>query len=527
MQLERLDLLRRITHAIAERQDLDSIFQVVVRSVEEHLPADFAAMCDYRKTGHADRSTVRRVGARSEQLALELAMTERARIEIDQNGLARCVAGELVYEPDISAVNFPFPQRLARGGLQLDGGRAADGGARRRVRRAGRRAARGQRLQQRRVRIPAPALRSRLAGRQPGAAARIAAAGLRRSAPHAERGDRAGAAARARPDGERHRARHQQRHLAGGAVRRCDARRTRPASANARASSSRSSSARSTTWRNRGAHGRVLSAAAGAARAGAGAGRTRVLREVLELTRARWSDMAQQRGVVIETAIEAHAGESMVMAHRERAARGAGESRAQCHRRHARRRQAHAAHRPRSSGKGIPRRVFIEVGDTGVGMDEETRRRCLEPFFTTKGERGSGLGLAMVYGIAQRHGVDIDIKSAPGEGTTFRLTFPRPRARRAPSRRSVRVQNPGHTSILLIDDDPVLLTSLREVLAQRRAPGADRATAARPASRPSSMRRRRASPFRWSSPTSACRTSTAGRSRRRSRPPRRRPPSSC
>ena len=55
-----------------------------------------------------------RVGARSGPLALELAMTEQSRIEIDQNGLSRCVAGKLVYEPDIAKVRFPFPQRLAR-----------------------------------------------------------------------------------------------------------------------------------------------------------------------------------------------------------------------------------------------------------------------------------------------------------------------------------------------------------------------------------------------------------------------------
>ena len=55
--------------------------------------------------------------------------------------------------------------------------------------------------------------------------------------------------------------------------------------------------------------------------------------------------------------------------------------------------------------------VQVEVIDTGIGMDEETRRRCLEPFFTTKGERGTGLGLAMVYGAMQRHSADIEIES--------------------------------------------------------------------------------------------------------------------
>ncbi len=62
--------------------------------------------------------------------------------------------------------------------------------------------------------------------------------------------------------------------------------------------------------------------------------------------------------------------------------------------------------------------VQLEVIDAGIGMDEETRRRCLEPFFTTKGTRGTGLGLAMVYGVAQRHGAGLEIESAPGQGTT-------------------------------------------------------------------------------------------------------------
>jgi signal transduction histidine kinase len=68
--------------------------------------------------------------------------------------------------------------------------------------------------------------------------------------------------------------------------------------------------------------------------------------------------------------------------------------------------------------------VRLELIDCGIGMDEETRRRCLEPFFTTKGERGTGLGLAMVYGMAQRHNVSLEIDSKCGAGTTMRLLFP-------------------------------------------------------------------------------------------------------
>ena len=79
--------------------------------------------------------------------------------------------------------------------------------------------------------------------------------------------------------------------------------------------------------------------------------------------------------------------------------------------------------RPRPDGV-TETRVAIEVVDTGVGMDEETQRRCLEPFFTTKGERGTGLGLAMVYGVAQRHGAEMDIRSTPGQGTIACLSFP-------------------------------------------------------------------------------------------------------
>jgi CheY-like chemotaxis protein/anti-sigma regulatory factor (Ser/Thr protein kinase) len=111
------------------------------------------------------------------------------------------------------------------------------------------------------------------------------------------------------------------------------------------------------------------------------------------------------------------------------------------------------------------RTVQIEVADSGIGMDEETRRRCIEPFFTTKGQRGTGLGLASVYGMLQRHDARLEVDSAPGEGTTMRMIFPAfvddaensgsYRASRAPLR---------PLRILVIDDDPILIRSMRDVL---------------------------------------------------------------
>jgi signal transduction histidine kinase len=68
--------------------------------------------------------------------------------------------------------------------------------------------------------------------------------------------------------------------------------------------------------------------------------------------------------------------------------------------------------------------AIIEVSDTGAGMSAEVRERCLEPFFTTKGENGTGLGLAMVFGIIQRHQGRLEIDSAEGRGTTFRIRLP-------------------------------------------------------------------------------------------------------
>jgi CheY-like chemotaxis protein len=107
--------------------------------------------------------------------------------------------------------------------------------------------------------------------------------------------------------------------------------------------------------------------------------------------------------------------------------------------------------------------VQLEVADAGTGMDDDTRRRCLEPFFTTKGARGTGLGLAMVYGVVQRHNADLEIESEPGKGTVVRLSF---EAAQGSEAMGIACHEPcvGPMRVLIIDDDPLLVQSLRDAL---------------------------------------------------------------
>src|SRR5437588_2533997 len=114
-QLSRLDLLHRITRATGERHDLRSVFRVVLHHLGDDLPLDFACMCVYEASAAALSIAV--IDSRSAALAVGLGLAESGQVPIDQNGLARCVAGELVYEPDTHEIEFPFPQRFAQAGL--------------------------------------------------------------------------------------------------------------------------------------------------------------------------------------------------------------------------------------------------------------------------------------------------------------------------------------------------------------------------------------------------------------------------
>jgi CheY-like chemotaxis protein len=113
--------------------------------------------------------------------------------------------------------------------------------------------------------------------------------------------------------------------------------------------------------------------------------------------------------------------------------------------------------------------VLMAVSDTGHGMDEETRQRVFEPFFTTKGVgKGTGLGLATVYGIVKQHGGNIWVYSEPGKGTTFKVYLPRLGGQAPAADRPV-VQAPairGSGTILVVEDEPGVLNVVSRILGE-------------------------------------------------------------
>ena len=109
-------------------------------------------------------------------------------------------------------------------------------------------------------------------------------------------------------------------------------------------------------------------------------------------------------------------------------------------------------------------RVAVDVSDSGMGMTDEVRRQCLEPFFTTKGDRGSGLGLGMVYGIVHRHDGTLNISSAPGRGTTVTLAFAAAEAGVTHVAATVAKTVAAPMQVLVVDDKPAACELLREML---------------------------------------------------------------
>jgi signal transduction histidine kinase/ActR/RegA family two-component response regulator len=455
-QLGRMGLLDHITRAIGERQDLGSIFQVVIRTLEDSMPIDFGCVCLYDP--EAEMLTVTCVGVRSRSLALDLALTEQSRISVDQNGLVRCIHGQLVYEPDIREMDLPFPKRLAQGGLAC---------------------------------VVAAPLRSEsrifgilvAARKDPEAFNSTDCEFLRQLSEHvavaAHQSQIYTALQQAYEDLRRTQqaVMEQERlrvlgQMASGIAHDINnalspvALYTESLLEREPNLSPRTRAYLETTQR---AIGDVTHTV----------GRMRefcrkrepqlvlspvdlnsLVTQVMDLTRSHWSDLPLQRGIVIRMRTELEANlppapgiESEIREALTNLIFNAVDAMPS---------GGPLVLRTRSSAD--PDRIHIEVQDAGIGMDAETRRRCLEPFFTTKGERGTGLGLAMVYGVIQRQNAELSIDSVPGQGTTVRLTF-KPAQMPAGASPIARPYVPlSRLHILLVDDDPLIIRSLQAIL---------------------------------------------------------------
>jgi PAS domain S-box-containing protein len=465
-QLARLNLLQQITRAIGERQDIQSIFQVVIRTLEEHLPVDFCCICLYDPAQNA--VIVTSVGLRSQALAMELAMTQQARIAVDENGLSQCVRGRLVYEPDITQVPCPFPQRLARGALS--------------------------------AMVAAPLLvESKVFGvliaarKQAHSFSSGECEFLKQASEHvalaAHQAQLYSALQQAYDDLRQTQkaVMQQERLLALGQMASGIAHDINnaisPVALYTESLLEREPGLSPEARRQLETIQRAIDDVAQTVARMREFYRPRerqltlvpvdmnaIVQQVVDLTRARWSDMAQRRGIAIEMRTELAPDLPAIMGAdneirealtnlifnavdampnggplvlRTRVTQGPA----------------------LNSHESPPRRfVQLEVIDGGVGMDEDTRRRCLEPFFSTKGERGTGLGLAMVYGTVQRHSADIEIESAVGKGTTMRLSFAIPAEPAVGAAATTAVSEVPPLRILIVDDDPLVLKSLRDAL---------------------------------------------------------------
>jgi signal transduction histidine kinase/ActR/RegA family two-component response regulator len=459
-QLERLGLLQHITRATVERQDLPSIFQVVLRSLEENLPIDFGCFLLYDPTGQS--LTVSALGGAGRAIAERLGLTEQLHVAVGDNGLSRCVAGHLVYEPDVLSVPFLFPQKLAASGLrsvvfaplivenQVFGVLVC-------ARKAVEAFSSGECefLRQLSEHVALAGHQARLYG-----ALQQAYDDLRRSQHTVLQQERLRALGQ----------------MASGIAHDIN-NAISPVSLYTESLLEREPNL---SERARGYLTTIQRAIEDVARTVARMREfyrereaqltlervdvNRMVLQVVELTQPRWSDLPQQRGIMVDLKTELTEGLPDIMGaeHEIRdaltnlifnavdAMPGGGTL---------------TVRTSRQTGDTDGERVLISVSDTGIGMDEDTRRRCLEPFFTTKGERGTGLGLAMVYGMIQRHSAELEIESKTGAGTAVYLSFPAYTASAVAKALSITPAVVGRRlRILLVDDDPLLIKSLQDTL---------------------------------------------------------------
>jgi signal transduction histidine kinase/CheY-like chemotaxis protein len=459
-QVNRLALLQQITQSIGSRHDLKSIFQVVLRSLEEHLPIDFGCVCLCNAA--AGTVVVESVGNASEASCHALGLALGSAVPVGKNGLYRAVNGTLIHEPNTGGVNSPFTRRFADAGLLslVISPLAVESnvfGVLVAVRRQKESFSSGdcEFLKQLSAHVALASHEAQLYG-----ALQRAYEDLRHSQQTVMQTERL------RALGE----------MASGIAHDIN-NAISPVALYAELLLQQETQLSEVGRGRLGTMRRAIDDVAGTIERMREFYRPRELtrafnkldihgaiEHVLELTQPRWRAQPQQRGIVIELRKELAPRLPEVMGD-------------EVELRDALTNLVFNAVDAMPEGGTLTLRtrpvieldgratVHVEVGDSGIGMDEDTQRRCIEPFFTTKGERGTGLGLASVYGMLQRHGAAFEVDSKQGKGTTMRMIFPA-FTDDAAAPRSLLAANVSlrKLRILVIDDDPILIRSLLDVL---------------------------------------------------------------
>lgn len=458
-QVEHLTLLDQLTRSIAERHDLGSICQAVVVRIEESLPVDVAGAFLYDEPRHVFRLNA--VGARA--AAASEAFLPGETIGIDANGLSRVLTGVVVYERDIADLDVPLARRLVAAGCRsvvlapmrsesrvlgalVAARRAPDGFA----------STECEFLRQAAEHVALAVQHAELH-----TALRTAYDDLRQTQQSSMQLERMSAMAQ----------------MASGIAHDIN-NALSPVSLYAEVllAQEHDLSARTREYLELIRHS-VQGVAETVSRMREFArpqdrGRTpaplrlnEIVQKAVTFTHARWGDLAQRQGVTIDVVTDLASGlpdvsgveselrdalTNLIFNAIDAMPRGGTIT------------LRTRLESPPGRGRPV---VVVDVGDNGIGMDEATRLRCLEPFFTTKGDRGTGLGLAMVFGMVQRHGGQIEIESEPGVGSTFRIRLPADGLVQAtPGAGSPEGVSPRGLRLLLVDDDPVLLRSLETTM---------------------------------------------------------------
>lgn len=462
MQLDRLDLLNRITRAIGERQDLPSIFRVVLHNLEANLSIDVG--CVLLRTEDDNGLRVAAVRAKSAFASLGFVAGE-TRLPLIDN-LQEALRGSLIYEPDLSTVDDPFARQLAEAGLRA--------------------LVKAPLVAERNVFGVLVAARAGLDSftddecdflRQLSEHVALAAHQARLYGDLQQAYEEVRQSQQAVMQQERLKALGQ---IASGVAHDIN-NAISPISLYAEALLEREPNLTDRGRRYLTTIQRAIEDVAGTVSRMREFYRQRepqlvlariplneMVKQAVELTRPRWSDMPQERGIVVTLSPELAPDLPDIMG-------AEGEIRdaltnlifnavdAMPEGGTITIRTGRVANEAAAPGE-VTATVHLAVSDTGIGMDEQTRRRCLEPFYTTKGERGTGLGLSMVFGMVQRHSAELEIESTVGVGTSVRLIFSAAGTADAPATSLPGPRQAVALNLLIVDDDPLITESLNEIL---------------------------------------------------------------